>query len=148
MPNQYVSSDEMSRWMNEQSDFRQRLEGRIAGQHAEVIESLVRIETQVRETNGRTRHAEAAVEGINVRLDRIDEDDGRIDDAIQSIRAHGCSQYAAHVEILRQNVEGWSAKKKAAVGGALIGGGALVWPAIQEVAQAIHAAVEWLTKVT
>ena len=146
MPSQYVSSDEMSRWMHEQSDFRQRLESRISGQHVEVIGVLVRIEAQVRETNGRTRQAENAIAGISVRLDRVDEDDGRIDAALQSIRIHGCSQYAAHVEILRQHVEGWSMKKKAAVGSGLIAGGAVAWPAIQELAKAIHAVVNWLSR--
>ena len=148
MPNQYVSSDEMSRWMHEQADFRQRLESRISGQHAEVIEALVRIETQVRETNGRTRKAESAIEAMNVRLDRVDADDNEIANTVQAIREGGCSKYGAHMDLLRQNVEGWSPRKKAAVGGGLIAGGAVAWPAIQELARAIHALVDWLGRVT
>jgi hypothetical protein len=134
--------------MHEQADFRQRLESRIAGQHADVISALVRIEAQVLQTNGRTRDAEAAVLGINRRLDRVDEDDNEIANAVQAIREGGCSKYGAHVEILRQNVEGWSPRKKAAVGGGLIAGGAVAWPAIQELARAIHALVDWLGRVT
>ena len=148
MPSQYVSSDEMSRWMHEQSDSRQRLEARIAGQHVEVVATLSRIETQVRETNGRTRKAESAIEAINVRLDRVDEDDNEIANVVQAIREGGCSKFGAHVEILRQNVEGWSERKKAGIAGGLVAGGALAWPAIQELARAIHAAVDWLGRVT
>jgi len=144
----FVSSDEMSRWMREQADFRQRLETRISGQHAEVIATLVRIETQVRETNGRTRKAEAAIEAVDARLDRVDADDERIAAAVQSIRSGGCSQYTAHMDLLRQNVEGWSPRKKAAVSGGLVAGGVLVWPMLQELVQAVHAVVDWLTRVT
>ena len=144
----FVSSDEMSRWMREQADSRQRLETRISVQHAEVIATLVRIETQVRETNGRTRKAEASIDGINVRLDRVDADDGEIAAAVQSIRSGGCSQYTAHMDLLRQNVEGWSPRKKAAVSGGLVAGGVLVWPMLQELVQAVHAVVDWLTRVT
>jgi len=144
----FVSSDEMSRWMREQADFRQGLELRIANQHAEVVAVLSRIEAQVRETNGRTRKAEAAIEAVDARLDRVDADDERIAAAVQSIRSGGCSQYAAHMDLLRQNVEGWSPRKKAAVGGGLVVSGALVWPTLQELVQAVHAVVDWLTRVT
>ena len=134
--------------MREQADFRQGLELRIANQHMEVVAVLSRIEMQVRETNGRTRKAESSIEAMNVRLDRVDADDNEIANAVQAIREGGCSKYGAHVEILRQNVEGWSPRKKAAVGGGLIAGGAVAWPAIQELARAIHALVDWLGRVT
>lgn len=57
----YVTDGEMSRWMTEQQDFRHRLEHRLGAQHAEIVDRLERIEEQVRETNGRTRKAEANI---------------------------------------------------------------------------------------
>lgn len=141
----FVSSDEMSRWMREQADFRQRLETRISGQHTEVLMALTRIELQVKETNGRTLKAEAAVSGILDRLDRVDEDDQTIKVAVQSIQSGGCSKYGAHMDLLRQNVEGWSGRKKAAVGSGLVASGVLVWPTVQSLVQGLHTVIEWIS---
>ena len=134
----YISSAEFSRWMTEQADFRSRLEHRLGIQHGEVVITLRRIEDGVKETNGRVRGAEAQIEGIQTRLDSIEADDTRIEKVVQGIRDEGCSQYAAHVNILTRGVEDWSPKKKAAAASGLVGLGVLVWPAVQEIAALVH----------
>lgn len=75
----YITDHEMTRWMDEQHKFRERLERRLGEQHQEIVGRLVRIEDQVRETNGRTRKAEACIavedreiEAIKTNLQRID----------------------------------------------------------------------------
>jgi len=140
---EYVSGREFSNWMTEQSDFRTRLEQRLGNQHGEVVVTLRRIEDAVKETNGRVRGAEGQIEGVKSRLGRLEEDDKRIEDVVQGIRDDGCSQYATHVEILQAcRVSEWSAKRKAATAGGLVGLGVVVWPALKSIADVLHAWIE------
>ena len=147
MPADYVTGAELNRWMQEQSDFRARLELRIATQHSEVVGTLRRIEDQVRETNGRVRDAETAITNNTDRLDRIETDDRKIETIVQTIRDDGCSQYAAHTQALSALAgtapNTWTPQRKAAVTGGLVATGALIWPALQEIATAVHAIVGW-----
>lgn len=140
----FVSGREFSDWMREQSDFRTRLEQRINAQHGEVVDTLHRIEDKVGETNGRVRNAEGEIQSIKSRLASIEADDEKIEQTVESIRDEGCSQYAAHVAILQNNVESWSSKKKLAAAGGFISLGALIWPAVQELAAALHALLDKL----
>jgi hypothetical protein len=123
---EYVKSDEFTRFVVEQHDYRTRAETRLAVQHAEVMRLLQGILDEAKATNGRVRSTESALTGMGIRLDRIDEDAKEIEKTAKSIKEDGCSQYAAHVQILQgQSPDGWSTQKKVGIGGAIAGAGAL-----------------------
>ena len=144
MGDDFVTGREFSNWMQEQSDFRTRLEKRIADQHGELVVTLRRIEDQVLLTNGRTRANGEAISSITTRLDRIDEDDAKIGDVVNEIRESGCSRFAAHQTMFQQAPETWSIKKKATIAGGLLLGGTLTWPGVVEIAKAAQALIGWV----
>jgi len=140
-PPDYVTGAEMSRWMTEESDFRARLERRMADNAQAVQVGLGRIETHLAEINGRTRKNSECIAVIERELDAIKSEDGSIERMVEQIRIHGCGKLKAHKDVLQ--TIGWTPRKKAAVAGGLFGAGALVWPALQRIAEAVHAVVTW-----
>jgi hypothetical protein len=152
MPNT-ITSEEFSRWMTEQGNFRSRLEGRLADQQAAVMGSLGRIEAHLSELNGRTRKNSEAIAATNVRLDTIEKEADDIEKTARSIRDQGCSQYAAHVQILQEASQetsiphAWTARKRVAVGGGLVATGTLLWPALTEIAKLVHAYLDHMNGV-
>jgi len=149
MNGSYVSSEEFTRWTGEESAFRARLESGIAAQIKPVSDTLGRIELHLAQINGRTRANSEAIAELRTRVDVIDREDHRIGEAVESLRSEGCAQYAAHTKLINyacraneSDVSGWTDKKKVAVGGGLVATGALVWPALQKLAEAVHALIE------
>lgn len=146
----YVTGSEFSRWMAEEQEFRARLERRMADNAQAVQTGLNKIEEHLADINGRTRKNSEAIAAATVRLDRIEHEDQTIEQVVQDIRDRGCSQLSHHADLV-QRTEGmaeWSGKKKAGAAAGLVGLGALIWPAIQEIASAVHALVDWLAKGT
>ena len=139
----YATGAELSRWVQEQADFRQRLEARIGSQHSEIVGALRRIEDQVRETNGKTQKNTETIAVLARDVEAMKSEENHIESLVESIRDEGCSQFAAHQDALTQTsalaVEAWSAKKKAGLAAGLLAGGSLMWPAIQKIAEAVHA---------
>jgi hypothetical protein len=143
-----ISGEEFTRWMNEQANFRTRLETRMGEQNKTVIDGLSRIEAHLAEINGRTRKNSEAIAAIDIRLSQIEEEATVAEATIRDIRDKGCSQYAAHLQVLRDPllpvlVEQWSAKKKAAIGSGLIATGTLLWPLLQQIVKDTHTVLNW-----
>lgn len=139
--NDYITQGEFSRWIGdwrlEEANFRSRLEARMGEQHAYVRTELNEIKGMVKEANGKTNRNGEAIAIIQRDLDAIKSEDNAIEQAVEDIRARGCAQLQTHQEVLTGL--GWGAKKKAAVAGGLLGTGALIWPAVQQIAEAVHA---------
>lgn len=136
----YVTGAEFARWMREESEFRDRLERRMATSAAAVQTGLDKIESHLAEINGRTRKNSEAIAVIEREVEAIKSEDAAIEEAVENIKVHGCGQLGNHETVLR--TLGWTTPKKAAVAGGLIGGGVLAWPAVQKIAEAVHAAIE------
>ena len=143
---EYVTGAELTRWMQEQADFRQRLEVRIGNQHGEIVGTLRRIEDQVRETNGKTQKNTEAIAVLARDIEALKSEERHVESLVESIRDEGCSQFAAHQDALTQSsalaVEAWSVKKRAGLAAGLMAGGSLMWPALQKIAEAVHAFIE------
>lgn len=150
-PGDCISSAEFTRWMNEQSEFRSRLEQRLIAQHKDLVDSLVRIEDQVRLTNGQTRKNGEEIIDLKGRLARIEKEDDEIERVVQSIKNDGCSQYAAHVHLLggdgtailerRFTFDSLTRNQKIAAGTGL---GLVLTPALVELVKAALAFIQWL----
>ncbi len=95
----------------------------------------------VREANGKTAANGQAIAIIQRELDAIRSEDLAIEATVEDIKAHGCHQLENHQQVLMTTL-GWSPKKKAGVAAGLLTTGALAWPAIQQIAEAVHAAIE------
>jgi len=139
-PHDYVTGGEFARWMTEEAEFRARLERRMEVNALAVQTGLGEIKTHLAEINGRTRRNSEDIAVIQRELQAIESEDVAIEKTVAEIQAHGCGQLAAHETVLRNL--GWTPQKKAAVAGGLLGTGALMWPAIQEIAAALHVALE------
>lgn len=140
----YVTGSEFARWMDEESKFRERLERRMHDNAQAVQAGLGKIETHLADINGRTRKNSECIAVIEREIDAIKSEDKAIERTVEQIRNHGCGKLEAH-EIVLQTI-GWTPQKKVAVAGGLVGAGALVWPALQKIAEAVHAAIErWPT---
>jgi hypothetical protein len=136
-PHDYVSGAEFSRYVAEEVAYRARIAHQLEIQYQHISQELGEIKAVVRESNGRTSKNTEAIAVLQRELEAVESEDSHIEQLVDDIRTHGCAQFAAHehaVEVL-----GWSGKRKAAVAGGLLGGGALMWPALQEIAKAIHA---------
>lgn len=143
MPNRqgpdYVTGEEFARWMHEESEFRDRLERRMATNAASVQTGLDKIEAHLAEINGRTRKNSEGITSLDVRIARIEKEDETIEQTIRSIHDEGCAQYVAHTALIERDPgNGWSSRKKVVVAGGLVGTGALAWPALAEIAKALH----------
>lgn len=138
-----VTGEEFSRWMNEQANFRSRLEQRLESHHNLIQVELAEIKAMVRETNGKTiKHGEA-IAVIQREIEAIKAEDVEIERLATSIKNEGCSQFAVHSQLIQGDTpDTWSTKKKAAVAGSLVGGGALIWPFLGEVAKIVHTVLD------
>ena len=96
----YVSGSEFKRWMDEESAFRGRIEKRMADNFAEIKQSVSRIESLQRETNGRLNNAERTIAVVERDIDAIKSEDSEIERLVTSIQRDGCHQYAAHEKVL------------------------------------------------
>lgn len=154
MPNdRFLTTEAFGLYVAEESNFRARLEARLAEDHRVLRGELSEIKAYVRDTNGRVNTAEQVIAVIRNELRAIKDEDIAIDTAVQGIQRDGCGKYHAHVDILRYGGDpavaaingagfmGWSRPKKV---GAAVGATLLAWPALQEIAKAVHALVEWL----
>jgi len=141
-----ITSEEFTRWMNEQQNFRSRLELRMADHNKAVMAGIEDIKDHLAQLNGQTSRNSEHIAILERDFSAMKAEELHIEDIVQSIKNEGCSQYAAHAAILREvgPVEGWSRQKKMAVSGILVGGGALIWPALTEIAKLVHAIIERL----
>jgi hypothetical protein len=139
-----ITAAEFTRWMQQESEFRSRLEHRLEVNAAAVQTGLGVIQAHLAEINGRTRKNSEAIAVLERELQAMESEERHIEAVVDEIKAKGCAQLVAHREVVE--TLGWPAKKKAVVAGTLLTGGALAWPALQEIAGAIHAGVEWFAK--
>jgi hypothetical protein len=130
---QFVSSEEFAHFRDDIKEMRRALEKQI-----EV--GFGGINARLDSLNGRTRSAEQTIAVVERRLQAIESDDRSIEAVVTDIKTHGCAQLETHETVLREL--GWSPRRKAVVAGGLMGAGAMFWPAIQKIAEAVHAFVE------
>ena len=130
---EFVTGAEFGRFRADFQAFQNRLEERLD-------HGFGGMNTRLDALNGRTRGAEQNIAVIGRRLEAIESEDRAIEATVGQIQLHGCAQLAQHeaaVETL-----GWSKQKKAAAAGGLVGLGALMWPAIQQLIDIIHTLVD------
>lgn len=150
----YVTSDEFSRYITEENNFRTRLEARLANDHLVVRADLVEIKTLVKETNGRVGKAEQTIGVIQRELEAIKSEDQEIESTVQSIKEEGCNQYANHVAILSAGgdpavvsvrpqfrLDHFSTRQKAVAGAGIA---LVMWPAIQEIVKLARDILVWI----
>ena len=138
---EFISSDEFTRWSVE-------LHRRLDDHHSAVQGSLRRIDGHLEGINGRTRTNSEKISVLENEVKALELVDHNVDRKIDSLSKEGCAHYLAHTKMLEQlgGVTVWPAKKKAAIAGGLVGTGALIWPAVQQIAAAAHALLERLPK--
>ena len=136
-----VSGEEFSRWMNEQSNFRARLELRMCERDKAIMEGLSEIKDHLMQLNGKTAENVKQISIIDRDMEALKSGENHIEKIVDDIKNHGCHRLVAHEQILQGNniIEEWSHRKKVAVVGGLLGGGALMWPAITEISKTIQA---------
>jgi hypothetical protein len=143
-PRDCVTNSEFNRYLAEEAAYRGRVADQLKTQYEHISAELSEIKGLVRETNGRVGKSERSIAIIEREVEAIKSEDQAIEKMVEDIQAHGCHQLANHTQTLE--VPGWSPKKTAAAAGGLVGLGALIWPAVQQIAEAIHALLEWLPK--
>ena len=132
-PQDFVTGPEFGRFRADFQAFQDRIEQRI--EHG-----FTGINARLDLLNGRTRSAEQTIAVVERRLMAIESEDGAIEATIEQIQQHGCGKLGTHEMVLREL--GWTPQKKAAVAGGLVTTGALMWPAIQKIAEAVHAVID------
>jgi len=139
--NDYITSSEFTR-------FTDQLSRRLDDHHGAIQGSLNRIDSHLEGINGRTRLNSEAIKVLEREVEALESVDLSISEQVESLSKQGCAQYSAHTKLLEQLVgmPAWTAQKKAAVAGGLVGTGALIWPALQQIAAAAHALLERLPK--
>lgn len=150
----YVTSDEFTRYIAEENNFRSRLEGRLAADHQTVRNDLTEIKGLVRETNGRVVKAEHELNVMRRDFEALKSENLDIEKTVHEIRDDGCSQYANHKSILESGgdvttavvrpefrLDHFSKRQKVVAGAGIT---LVMWPAIQEIASLLHDLVEWL----
>ena len=139
-----ATGEELTRWMNEQSNFRSRLEIRMAERDRAIMDGLGEIKDHLTQLNGRTAKNTENIAVLDREFDAIQSEARHIETVVESIKKEGCSQYQNHSQVLQEvsEITGWSRQKKMAVVGGLLGTGALIWPALTEVAKAIQAVLD------
>jgi hypothetical protein len=149
----YVTSDDFSRYIMEENNFRSRLEQRLASDHELVRKDLGEIKGLVKETNGRVGNAERTIAVLEREVSAMKSEGQEIEATVHSIKDEGCSQLAQHAAILEAGgtpafrpefrLDHFSVKQKAVAGAGIA---LVMWPAIQEIATLIHDLVLWLEK--
>lgn len=152
--NHYVTSDEFSRYIQEENNFRSRLEGRLASDHRAVRDDLTEIKTLVRETNGRVVKAEQAIGILQRDFQAMQSEELDIEKTVHEIRDEGCNKYGEHKAVLESGgdlsgavmrpqfrLDHFSAKQKAVAGAGIA---LVMWPALQEIAKLLHDLIEWI----
>jgi len=143
-PPDYVTGAEMGRYFAEESAFRERLELRMAETARVLGAGLAKIETHLAVLNGSTLINTSGIGALEKRLIRIEHEYDSLVEMVQSVKSHGCAKYEAHSQVLTDlSVAAWTPRKKVAVGGGMVATGALIWPAVQELAKGAHALIEW-----
>jgi hypothetical protein len=109
-----------------------------------VKESLGRIEAHLDKLNGRTATNTEHIAVMKREIQALESVDLSMEGKLDHLANQGCAQYAAHTKLLEQLVglPAWSTQKKAAAVAGLVGTGALIWPALTEMAKALHAVME------
>jgi len=109
-----------------------------------VKESLGRIEDHLDKLNGKTATNTEHIAVMEREIEALESVDLSMAGKLDHLSNQGCAQYAAHTKLLEQLVglPAWSRQKKAAVAGGLVTTGALIWPALSEIAKALHAVIE------
>jgi hypothetical protein len=139
-PPDYVTNAEFNRYIMEENAYRGRVAQLIEQQYTHISNELGEIKLMVKEANGKTAANGQAIAIIHRELDAIKAEDRSIEETVEDIKVHGCHQLANHEAVL--TTLGWSQRKKAGVAAGLLTTGALAWPAIQQIAEAVHAAIE------
>jgi hypothetical protein len=139
-PRDYVSNAEFGRYVADETAYRGRVAQQLEVQYGHITAELGDIKNMVREANGKTNANGMAIAVMQRDLEAIKSEDNAIERTVEDIRTKGCAQLESHQQVLTQL--GWSPQKKAAVAGGLVGTGAIIWPALQEIAKLVHAVIE------
>lgn len=111
-----------------------------------VHASLSRIEDHLEKLNSKTATNTEDVRVLQRDVQALVSEDLAIDAKVTKLARDGCANYETHTRMLEQlgGITVWPTQKKAAVIGGLVGTGALIWPALQQIAAAVHALLERL----
>lgn len=122
------------------------LQAQLKGNHDDVKEELREIKATVRATNGKTAENCSEIAMIKREVQALVATDLELAEKVESVEKTGCAQYAAHSSMLQEmaGIQLWSPKRKVAAAGGLLGAGALMWPALQEIAKLFHALLDKL----
>jgi len=147
----WITSDEFSRYVTEEANFRSRLEHRLATDHDAVRKDLGEIKGLVRETNGRVGKAEVTISVLRRDFEAMKSEGMDIEKTVHEIRDEGCSRLSSHMAVLGNvdptdtsrtiNLSVLSRRQKIVAGSGLA---IVMWPALQEIARTLHAIVAWL----
>lgn len=150
---EYITAGEFTRWRAEETEFRKGIKADLG----EII-------GLVRNQNGRLGSAEAAIQIIQRDLEAIKSEDLSIQGTVESIQRDGCHQFQNHQEALTvlegagvlPNTDGaqprtngfkfptLTPRQKVAAG---VGGAALIFPALADLAKWIYTGLSWLQSV-
>jgi hypothetical protein len=117
----YITGAEFGRWRTDFVAFRAEL-------HTQLHDGFAQMNARLDAINGRGRANSEQIAVIETELERLQD----IGTDVATIKEKGCAQLANHgaiVKTLQDGGEsvGWPRKKKVAVGGGLIAGGAGLW---------------------
>lgn len=151
MPTEYITRGEWTNWRQEEHDFRQRLERRMAEQHAETQGQLTEVIRLQRDANGRIARSEEAMRVFDRDLQAVKSEDRHIEQIVESIKEDGCSQYQTHIALMtggdptdtsRTINLAVLSKRQKMIGGA--GLAIVMWPALQQIAATLADVIHWL----
>lgn len=136
MSEDFVTGSEFARWMTEESNYRTRLEARHSAQHLAVLNELSEIKGIVKEANGRTWKNSEHIAVIQREIEALKYEAGRAERRVGAVQQD--------VTSLRNDgpMEEWSRRKKAVIAGSLMGTGAMAWPALKSMADAVIAVMK------
>lgn len=139
-----VTGAEFGRWRSDFQAFQTRLD-------SQLLDGFRGVHSRLDELNGRTRHNSEAIIVASARLDRIEDEDNKIEEVVRSIKDDGCSQLANHAQILKatggvpaESILPFNlTSRKVAVGGGLVGLGTILWPILREIPHLLQNFITW-----
>jgi hypothetical protein len=116
--------------------FRVDLSARLDRQDRAIDDGFEGVHKRQDDANGRTAKNSAAIIRVEEKIARLEP----IEHHVLAIQSHGCAVFEQHrammtpAEIIEEDRPKWPRRRQVIAGGGLVAAGAVVWPAIREVA--------------